>query len=96
MTKTPTLASARRIVIKIGSSLIAESARARTGWLAAMAQDIAALHATGKEVILVSSGAVALGRPQVGLGSEKLSLEEKQAAAAAGQLCIPLVRVAGG
>jgi glutamate 5-kinase len=85
MTKTPTLASARRIVIKIGSSLIAESARVRNAWLAAMAADIAALHATGKEVILVSSGAVALGRPQVGLGSEKLSLEEKQAAAAAGQ-----------
>ena len=85
MTKTPTLASAKRIVIKIGSSLIAESARVRNGWLAAMAADVAALHAAGKEVILVSSGAVALGRPQVGLGSEKLSLEEKQAAAAAGQ-----------
>jgi glutamate 5-kinase len=85
MTKTPTLASAKRIVIKIGSSLIAESARPRNAWLAAMAEDIAALHAAGKEVILVSSGAVALGRPQVGLGVQKLTLEEKQAAAAAGQ-----------
>lgn len=85
MTKPPTLASAKRIVIKIGSSLIAESARLRNAWLAAMAEDIAALHAAGKEVILVSSGAVALGRPRVGLGAEKLSLEEKQAAAAAGQ-----------
>lgn len=79
------LTSARRIVIKIGSSLIAESARVRERWLAAMAEDIASLHAAGKEVILVSSGAVALGRPKVGLGAEKLSLEEKQAAAAAGQ-----------
>lgn len=85
MTKTPTLASAKRIVIKIGSSLIAESARVRNAWLNAMAADIASLHAAGKEIILVSSGAVALGRPQVGLGSQKLSLEEKQAAAAAGQ-----------
>jgi glutamate 5-kinase len=85
MSKTPTLATAKRIVIKIGSSLIAESARLRASWLSAMAADIASLHAAGKEVILVSSGAVALGRPQVGLGAQKLSLEEKQAAAAAGQ-----------
>ncbi|MFZ4540289.1 MAG: glutamate 5-kinase [Rickettsiales bacterium] len=85
MTTTPTLAKAKRIVIKIGTSLIAETARVRTGWLAAMAEDIAALHAAGKDVILVSSGAVALGRPHVGLGAERLSLEEKQAAAAAGQ-----------
>ncbi len=85
MSKTPTLTSAKRIVIKIGSSLIAESARLRNSWLAAMAADIAALHAAGKEIILVSSGAVALGRPHVGLGAERLSLEEKQAAAAAGQ-----------
>jgi glutamate 5-kinase len=85
MSKTPTLASSQRIVIKIGSSLIAESARLRASWLSAMAADIARLHASGKEVILVSSGAVALGRPQVGLDSRKLSLEEKQAAAAAGQ-----------
>lgn len=85
MSKTPSLATAKRIVIKIGSNLIAESARVRNSWLSAMAEDIAALHAAGKEIILVSSGAVALGRPQVGLGSERLSLEEKQAAAAAGQ-----------
>jgi glutamate 5-kinase len=85
MTTTPSLAKAKRIVIKIGSGLIAETARVRKRWLAAMAADIAALHAAGKEVIIVSSGAVALGRPQVGLGDGRLSLEEKQAAAAAGQ-----------
>ena len=84
MTQT-SLTSAKRIVIKIGSSLIAESAALRREWLAAMAADIAAFHADGKEIILVSSGAVALGRPRVGLGSGALSLEEKQAAAAAGQ-----------
>ena len=85
MSKSPTLTNAKRIVIKIGSSLIAESAKLRASWLAALAEDIATLHAAGKEIILVSSGAVALGRPLVGLGSELLSLEDKQAAAAAGQ-----------
>lgn len=85
MSTLPSLNKAKRIVIKIGSSLIAETARVRAAWLAAMAEDIAALQAAGKQVILVSSGAVALGRPQVGLGSGRLSLDEKQAAAAAGQ-----------
>lgn len=85
MSTLPSLNKAKRIVIKIGSSLIAESARVRAAWLRAMATDIAALHEAGKEVILVSSGAVALGRPHLGLGSGRLSLDEKQAAAAAGQ-----------
>lgn len=81
----PSLTTAKRIVIKIGSSLIAEAASLRREWLAAMAADIAALHGEGKEIILVSSGAVALGRPRVGLGTQALMLDEKQAAAAAGQ-----------
>lgn len=85
MSSTPSIHKAKRIVIKIGSSLIAQSARVRGAWLKAMAADIAALHAAGKQVILVSSGAVALGRAQVGLGDGSLSLDEKQAAAAAGQ-----------
>jgi glutamate 5-kinase len=85
MSNIPTLSKAKRIVIKIGSSLIAESARVRAAWLSSMATDIAALHAAGKEVILVSSGAVALGRPHLGLGTGRLSLDEKQAAAATGQ-----------
>ncbi|MFM9889110.1 MAG: glutamate 5-kinase [Rickettsiales bacterium] len=87
MHPTPSISAAKRVVIKIGSSLIADStsAQLRTAWLATMAEDIAQLHAAGKEVILVSSGAVALGRPRVGLGLGALSLEEKQAAAAAGQ-----------
>jgi len=58
---------------------------ARAKWLRALAADIATLHAAGTEIVLVSSGAVALGRNRTGLGHGKLSLEEKQAAAAAGQ-----------
>lgn len=85
---TPTLANAKRLVIKIGSALIAEGAKLRAEWMASIAADIAALHANGTDVILVSSGAVALGRPRVGLGSGALSLEEKQAAAAAGQMLL--------
>ena len=87
MVKTPRIADARRMVIKIGSSLVASSTQgtANLGWMRSLAADIAPLHATGVEVILVSSGAVALGRSLTGLGTGKLSLEEKQAAAAAGQ-----------
>ena len=80
----PDLSAAKRIVIKIGSSLVAEAAKPRVDWLASFAADVAALHAAGKEVILVSSGAVALGRSRIGLGAQSLSLEEKQAAAAVG------------
>ncbi len=85
--KLPSIDAAKRIVIKIGSALVAdiERGRAKSEWMHALAADIAALHAQGKEVILVSSGAVALGRPLVGLGVEALDLSEKQAAAAAGQ-----------
>lgn len=83
----PSLALAKRVVIKIGSSLVADLANAqvRHAWMQSVAADIAQLHAQGKEIILVSSGAVALGRPRIGLGVEALDLSEKQAAAAAGQ-----------
>lgn len=85
--KLPSIDAAKRIVIKIGSALVAdiERGRAKSEWMHALATDIAVLHAQGKEIILVSSGAVALGRPLVGLGVEALDLSEKQAAAAAGQ-----------
>jgi glutamate 5-kinase len=81
-------ASARRIVIKIGSSLLAD---ADTGalnrdWLASLVADVATLKAQGKEVILVSSGAIALGRKVLGLPSGPLKLEENQAAASVGQI----------
>ncbi len=80
------LAGARRVVVKVGSSLVAD-AKSRgpaAPWLAALAEDLAALRKTGREVILVSSGAVALGRGRLGL-SKNARLDEKQAAAAVGQ-----------
>ncbi|MDP3418492.1 glutamate 5-kinase [Falsiroseomonas sp.] len=85
----PSLATARRIVVKIGSALVVDNATAtpRSAWLAGVAQDVAALRARGAEVILVSSGAIALARHALGLTRKKtLRLEEKQAAAAVGQI----------
>ncbi|WP_408628248.1 glutamate 5-kinase [Alkalicaulis satelles] len=75
-------------MIKIGSAQLIEAATGapRPQRFAALAADIASLRARGQDVVLVSSGAVALGRPRLGLGPrQKLSLEHKQAAAAAGQ-----------
>ncbi len=79
---------AKRIVIKIGSSLLAD---AETGalnkeWLASLVADVAALKAKGKQVILVSSGAIALGRKTLELPPGPLKLEENQAAASVGQI----------
>lgn len=84
----PELANARRMVVKVGSALLADEEKGaiRTPWLGALAEDIAALRAQGTEVILVSSGAVAVGRGQLGLNKPQLRLEEKQAAAACGQI----------
>jgi glutamate 5-kinase len=85
---TPTLATARRLIVKIGSALVVDEARAapRPAWLAGVAADIAALRARGTEVIVVSSGAIALARRSLGLTQKRLRLEEKQAAAAVGQI----------
>ena len=82
------LARARRVVIKVGSALLVDAASGRLnrGWLETLAADVSALRARGQEVLLVSSGAIALGRRQLGLGAGKLRLEEKQAAAAVGQI----------
>jgi len=82
------LVKAKRIVIKIGSALLVdqESGKIRRDWLAALAEDIAALHAEGKQVAVVSSGAIAAGRRHLGLTGRALRLEEKQAAAATGQI----------
>jgi glutamate 5-kinase len=80
--------SAGRLVVKIGSSLLADTAtgRLRADWLNALADDIAALRASGKEVIVVSSGAIALGRNALKLPKGALKLEDSQAAAAVGQI----------
>ena len=78
----------RRVVIKIGSALLVDAASGRLdrGWLAALAGDVARLRARGQEVLIVSSGAVALGRGGLGLTSPSARLEEAQAAAAIGQI----------
>lgn len=82
------LQDATRVVVKIGSALLVEesSGGIRRRWLEALADDVAALRAEGREVILVSSGAIAVGRRHLGLASGPLRLEEKQAAAATGQI----------
>ncbi|MCC6918298.1 MAG: glutamate 5-kinase, partial [Alphaproteobacteria bacterium] len=77
----------RRLVVKIGSALLVddESGDVRRAWLDALADDVAALRAKGAEVLIVSSGAIAVGRRHLGLTGRAIKLEEKQAAAATGQ-----------
>lgn len=92
----PKLQNFRRIVVKVGSSLLIDSAagEVRASWLAALAADIAKLHKAGKDVLVVSSGSIALGRSRLKLPSGTLKLEESQAAAAVGQ--IELARIWSG
>ncbi len=87
-TQTPEISSARRLVIKIGSALLVdrESGDLREAWLSGLAADVAAARARGADVILVSSGSIALGRASLGLGAGELPLEQAQAAAAVGQI----------
>ncbi|MFO1158518.1 MAG: glutamate 5-kinase [Reyranellaceae bacterium] len=82
------LAQARRLVIKVGSSILVDETKGevRHDWLAALAEDVAGLHRGGCEVVLVSSGAIRLGRASLGLTNGALRLEESQAAAATGQI----------
>jgi glutamate 5-kinase len=88
LTAPPRLEAARRLVIKVGSALLVEgeTGRLRSDWLAALALDIAAHRARGADVVLVSSGAIALGRRVLGLPATALPLEQSQAAAAVGQI----------
>ncbi|EKS33771.1 glutamate 5-kinase [Afipia clevelandensis] len=92
----PKLQNFRRIVVKVGSSLLIDSAagEVRASWLAALAADIAKLHKAGKDVLVVSSGSIALGRSRLKLPGGALKLEESQAAAAVGQ--IELARIWSG
>ncbi|MCB1337460.1 MAG: glutamate 5-kinase, partial [Maritimibacter sp.] len=82
------LSEAKRIVVKIGSALLVDAASGmlRAGWLASVAADVAALKARGADVVLVSSGSIALGRRALGLAQGSLPLEQSQAAAAVGQI----------
>jgi len=83
----PALGEARRLVVKIGSALLVDdSGTIRRPWLDALTDDVAGLIKRGTEVVLVSSGAIAVGRRQLGLTQKALRLEEKQAAAATGQI----------
>src|SRR5271170_7573854 len=79
---------AKRVVVKVGSALLvdADKGRLNRSWLEGFAADVAHLKRRGQEVILVSSGAIALGRRHLGLSAGKLKLEESQAAAAVGQI----------
>jgi glutamate 5-kinase len=82
------LTDAKRIVVKVGSALLVDADRGHLNrsWLETFAADVARLRRRGQEVILVSSGAIALGRRHLNLGAGKLRLEESQAAAAVGQI----------
>src|ERR1700683_4832015 len=82
------LCSARRIVVKVGSALLvdADTGRINRAWLEALIDDLLRLRQRGQQVILVSSGAIALGRRRLGLKPGALKLEESQAAAAVGQI----------
>ncbi|MBZ9988825.1 glutamate 5-kinase [Mesorhizobium sp. BH1-1-5] len=83
------LKSYRRITVKIGSALLVDRATGlKRGWLTSLADDIAVLADAGAEVLVVSSGAIALGRTILGLGKRALKLEESQAAAAVGQIAL--------
>ncbi|MGP0093506.1 MAG: glutamate 5-kinase [Xanthobacteraceae bacterium] len=88
--KAPALGDFRRIVIKVGSSLLvdAEGGRIREDWLASLADDIAWLHGEHRDVLVVSSGAIALGRAVLRLPPGPLKLEDSQAAAAVGQIAL--------
>ena len=83
----PDVAAARRLVVKIGSALLVDRVTGLRGdWLRGLAEDVAAARARGTDVILVSSGSIALGRRVLGLPDGPLPLEQSQAAAAVGQI----------
>src|SRR3954464_7163200 len=94
MPQTPSLKSFRRIVVKVGSSLLVDSSTSaqagalERGWLDSLAEDIAQLHKEKRDILVVSSGAIALGRAVLKLPRGALKLEDSQAAAAVGQIAL--------
>ena len=88
--QAPAIADFRRIVIKVGSSLLvdAEAGRVKEVWLASLVADVARLHAAKRDVLIVSSGSIALGRSVLKLPKGSLRLEDSQAAAAVGQIAL--------
>jgi glutamate 5-kinase len=86
----PALENFRRIVVKVGSSLLvdSEAGEVKASWLAALVADLAQLHYERREVLIVSSGSIALGRSRLKLPRGTLKLEDSQAAAAVGQIAL--------
>ncbi len=86
--KPPALTDFRRIVVKVGSSLLIDAAAGcvKQGWLASLVADVARLHGETRDLLVVSSGAIALGRSMLKLPKGPLKLEDSQAAAAVGQI----------
>jgi glutamate 5-kinase len=84
------LAAYRRLTVKIGSALLVDAAsgKLRSQWLQALAEDIATLKSEGRSIVIVSSGAIALGRQLLKLDAVNLPLEQQQAAASAGQIAL--------
>src|SRR3954453_9052381 len=88
--KSPSLSSFRRITIKVGSSLLVDhdAQDVRRDWLSGLGRDPANLPRAGAAILVVSSGAIALGRSVLGLAKGALKLEDSQAAAAVGQIAL--------
>jgi len=86
--KVPLLSQFRRIVVKVGSSLLVGKDGLKTEWLDCLVADLAGLHKAGADILVVSSGAIALGRSVLRLPAGALALEEAQAAASVGQIAL--------
>ena len=86
----PAIADFRRIVVKVGSSLLVDNVAGGLNreWLASLADDIAQMHREHRDMLVVSSGAIALGRAVLKLGSGPMKLEDSQGAAAVGQIAL--------
>jgi glutamate 5-kinase len=87
---TPALGDFRRIIVKVGSSLLvdAKAGAIKESWLASLTADLASLHRDKRDILVVSSGAIVLGRAVLKLASGPLKLEDSQAAAAVGQIAL--------
>jgi glutamate 5-kinase len=88
--QTPALGDFRRIVVKVGSSLLVDTraGKLKESWLGSLTADIAALHRSKRDILVVSSGAIALGRTVLKVAPGALKLEDSQAAAAVGQIAL--------
>jgi len=88
----PELSSFKRVVVKVGSSLLVDPVKGvKAEWLSALGDDLAAMHKRGVDVLVVSSGAIALGRSVLGYPRGALTLDRSQAAAAVGQIALARV-----